>query len=646
MSFTLSAPQHHSHFLAVALTIAGSVLVGGRSSAADRFIVPVPDSPPSAPSPSPSSPSSSSASSNSESSSSSSSSDSGSSSPGSSSSHPSDHRFNVPVPGGRPSRSYGNVGSGHSHGSGWYDWYAVGCYYWDGRYYYGDGYYYSPFGAGIGFDRGNLPTRDVYASSAGGNRLPIFFPPVPPPLDTPAPAPPVGEAALVAPDELALYIDEPFYAPLSTRLAQGNLTDTLRRRLDAYQAAKMDLQAQLQGKLVALSSADAATKESALAAFAREQTPRLVALEATAEQLRSDLLRGGLVGVFSGTGDWNEHRTWRLGTGRLARDGDETLAAKFRVARAAVFYQDGLSPAQRRLLREVAMELQVQAFKPAGAASPADDGLMFFSPDTARVRLPANLPPALAEKMAAYHREKSMLKSQLRETLFQQDRATKGARAQALKQLAATQTPRLAALDQLAEDIRRDLAMNPNHSIAPNTIAFPPRLASRIAAYQKDRAALQEAIHAKLEEISRILPPTYFKVVQNPNNPTGENTLALELRTMAGSSENRQLAQQAITRFNHEHRGQAAALAQEYAGIRAATTEFAAVHPELMQGKSVESLMQEFVTASIQKEARPLYADYNVAVFQPGLSPEQRRLLFGAALQKLGLPLPGGELQP
>jgi hypothetical protein len=52
------------------------------------------------------------------------------------------------------------------------------------------------------------------------------------------------------------------------------------------------------------------------------------------------------------------------------------------------------------------------------------------------------------------------------------------------------------------------------------------------------------------------------------------------------------------------------------------------------------------VTASIQKEARPLYTDYNVAVFQPGLSPEQRRLLFAAALQKLGLPLPGGELQP
>jgi hypothetical protein len=551
------------------------------------------------------------------------------------------------VPGSRPSRSHGHVGSGgHYRGSGGYDWYAAGCFYWNGRYYYGDGYYYSPFGAGIGFDRGRLPTRDLYPSSSGGNRLPIFFPPVPPPLDTPAPAPPVGEATLVAPDELALYIDEPFYAPLSTRLAQGNLTDALRRRLDAYQAVKMDLQAQLQAKLAALSSVDAATKESSLAAFAREQTPRLVALEATAEQLRSDLLRGGLVGLFSGTGDWNEHRTWRLGTGRLARDGDETLAAKFRVARAAVFYQDDLSAAQRRLLREVAMELQAQAFKPAGAASAGDDGLVFFSPDTARVRLPTNLPPALAGKMAAYQREKSTIKSQLRETLFQHDRATKGVRARAMKKLAATQTPRLAVLEQLAEDIRRDLAMNLSRSSASDTIAFPPRLASRITAYQKDRAALQDAIHGKLEEISRILPPTHFKVVENPNNPTGENTLALELRTTAGSSENRQLAQQAIIRFNHEHRRQAAALGQEYAGIRAAITEFASVRPELTRGKSVESLMHEFVTASMQKAARPLYADYEVAVFQPGLSPEQRRLLFGAALQKLDLPLPGGELQP
>ena len=37
------------------------------------------------------------------------------------------------------------------------------------------------------------------------------------------------------------------------------------------------------------------------------------------------------------------------------------------------------------------------------------------------------------------------------------------------------------------------------------------------------------------------------------------------------------------------------------------------------------------------------YRDYQTAVFQPGLSPEQRRLLFDGALQKLALPLPDGQ---
>ena len=647
MSYIISALKIGSaHRLVLSLLIAGGAAVCRSTFASDRFIVPVPDSspppdPPSSPSP-PSSSSSSGSSSNSDSSSSSPPSDSGSSS-----SRSSDHRFNVPVPASRPSRGDGHhVRPGHSHRPGWHDWHSAECYYWGGRYYYGDGYFYSPFGDGIGFDRGRVAVYYNYPPKPDANRLPIFFPPVPPPLDTPSPTPPVGEQTLRAPDELAAYINDPFYAPLSTRLAQGNLTDALRRRLDAYQATKIELETQLKAKLAALSSTDAATKENALAAFAREQTPRLVALEAAAEDLRSDFLRSGLVGLFSGSGDWNEHRTWRIGTGHLIGDSDEGVAAKFRVARAAVFYQDGPSPAQRRLLREVAMELQIQAFTPAGATTPEDDGLVFFSPDTARVRLPANLPLALANKVAAYHLEKSTLKSQLSDTLFQQDRATKTARTRALKQLAVAQAPRITALEQRAGEIRRELAAHSNEPTALNAIAFPPPLTARIAAYQKSRAALQQAIHAKLEEISRILPPTDFKVVQNTNNPKGDNTLMLELLSTTGASEDRRRVQQAIIRFNTEHRTQAAALAQEHAGISAAITELAAADPALTRGRSAESLLQEFTTAAIQRGVRPLYTDYATAVFQPGLSPEQRRLLFGAALGKLALPLPGGEFQP
>ncbi len=46
------------------------------------------------------------------------------------------------------------------------------------------------------------------------------------------------------------------------------------------------------------------------------------------------------------------------------------------------------------------------------------------------------------------------------------------------------------------------------------------------------------------------------------------------------------------------------------------------------------------------KETEGQYREYRVAVFQPGLSPGQRRLLFDHVMEKLELPLPRGEFQP
>lgn len=555
------------------------------------------------------------------------------------------------MPGNRP--SYGSSGGGPSYGgspvydSYWGNAYWGGCYYWGGRYYFSDGYYYSLYGDGFGFDHGHLPMRQTYGTSAGGSKLSIFFPPTPPPLDTPAPVQSVSEPGLMAPDELVSFVADPFYAPLSTRLAQGNLTEPLRQRLEAYRVTKAELQAQLHAKLAALSSVDAAAKENALATFAREQTPRIVALEAAAERLRTDFLRGGLAGLFTGTGDWNEHRSWRLGTGWPGRNPDESLVPEFRVMRAAVFYQDGLTPAQRRLLREVAMELQAQAFAPAGKASPTvDETLVFFSPDTARVRLPADLPPDLAAKLSAYQKEKSALKTQLRDTLFQTDRATNSDRSKALKQLAAKQTPRLAALEEQAEDIRRGLANWPHGPMNPAAIAFPPDLMARVVAYRKELARLQEAVHAKIAEISLILPATQFTVVDNTASANGFASPTLELRPTVHSTAKRQLVEEAIAAFNAEHREQASSMQKKWTGIRGSTAAFVAAHPEAAPGKSLESVLQDLVVASGEKDARPLYEDYATAVYQPGLSPEQRRLLFDAALQKLALPLPGGEWQP
>jgi hypothetical protein len=457
------------------------------------------------------------------------------------------------------------------------------------------------------------------------------------------PTPPADAAYWAPPSELGAHGYDPFYAPLSTRLAEGNLSDALRRRLDAYQAMKVALQSELLGKLASLSSADPEARTAGLAAYAREQTPRLVALEKTAEDLRDDFLRTGLVALFSGTGDWNEYRTWRVSASQLG-DNRDSLTRKFQVARAAVYYQDGLSPAQRRLLREIAVELQAQAFMPAGSAS-ASDGTLFFSPDTARVRLPKDLPPALADRVAAYQAEKTRLKAELRDTLFQQDKASKGARAQALKQLAATQASRLSRLETMADEIRPELAAEFLRRSAVPGIALPSALAGRLVIYHEGRRKLQEAMRTTLQEIGRILPPTDFTVSQSSTEPSREFSLSLEFARTVSSEKRRQVLQ-TIDRFNREHRDEVATLQQQQLALRAAMTEFIATHPEAARGKSVDSLLQDNMAASIETGIRPLYETYRVAVLQPGLSPEQRRLLFDAALRQLDLPLPAGELQP
>ena len=58
-----------------------------------------------------------------------------------------------------------------------------------------------------------------------------------------------------------------------------------------------------------------------------------------------------------------------------------------------------------------------------------------------------------------------------------------------------------------------------------------------------------------------------------------------------------------------------------------------------------ENLATELAVALSHETGDP-YREYRLAVFQPGLSPEQRRLLFHHAIERLHVRLPDGELQP
>jgi hypothetical protein len=57
-------------------------------------------------------------------------------------------------------------------------------------------------------------------------------------------------------------------------------------------------------------------------------------------------------------------------------------------------------------------------------------------------------------------------------------------------------------------------------------------------------------------------------------------------------------------------------------------------------------LLKKFSEAMQQHEIWRNYRDYQIAVLQPGLSPEQRRLLFDAALEKIALATPDAASAP
>jgi hypothetical protein len=60
----------------------------------------------------------------------------------------------------------------------------------------------------------------------------------------------------------------------------------------------------------------------------------------------------------------------------------------------------------------------------------------------------------------------------------------------------------------------------------------------------------------------------------------------------------------------------------------------------------MNSLVKELAVQLSRLELFQRYRDYETAVLEPGLSPEQRRLLFSAALVQLDLPLPPGSRDP
>lgn len=445
--------------------------------------------------------------------------------------------------------------------------------------------------------------------------------------------------AIDAPEGLGNYVGEYFYPPLSTRLAAKKLDRKTARRLEAYWANRRVLLNELQNVLVSLQVVDPATRERELQTFAVAQTPLLSAHEKEGEALREVLVHGS--GLSSTSVDWSQDREWKLG-GNNPPPAAFTATAEAQVVRAAAFYAPGLAVEQRGLLCEISAQEPNAAF-PARFRNrtPEDPNSIFFSPETARLQLP-ELPPDLSAKIAGYVREKTALKQELRAAVIANDAASEGKRHDAFRQLAERQWPRISSLATQAEEIRRDLAALPAPLPPPLPPKIPPALTARIEECRAERRALEQARIAYHQTASRQVLHDSVAPGAAPSPAQRSEQSARRLSALRESNET----------FLRENAARFAALEAKLAQLSAALDHFAKTTPDPITGDPLDAkVLLARITASeryFDQLAREdvLYKNYRVAMLEPGLSSEQRRLLLNAAREELAQALPSGKLFP
>jgi hypothetical protein len=169
---------------------------------------------------------------------------------------------------------------------------------------------------------------------------------------------------------------------------------------------------------------------------------------------------------------------------------------------------------------------------------------------------------------------------------------------------------------------------------------LPPELATRISTYRMHKVEVLKTLYHLL---GRGTGDPYRKT-------TGEDTASGALSWMHNGTTQVEVKASELKVSTAEFNGVQARLLdelnREQAGIREALAEYFRNSNQSTGHKSINDLLKEFETAREKQEIWDKYRDYQTAVLMPGLSPEQRRLLFEAGVEKLSLPLPGGEIVP
>ena len=467
-----------------------------------------------------------------------------------------------------------------------------------------------------------------------------FFPPVPPPLESEIPVLAPLDSGPPADPELSAFVGDIFYPFLGVRLAYGELSRPVRAEILAYRNSKVALEVALHSRSFELQDADPATREAHLAALSAEQAPRIAELEAMADKILSDLRQIRVMGVPVEYTDLIAKPEWRERASGPTPPDPAGLHAQAEALRFVAFYESGLSPAQRHLLFEDAIELNDRA----RGTSDAGEGLrmLYFSPEGARIRIPESLPAPLEAKVGEYLSEKNALKAEIRGMLRATADFLRDTRTDALAKLGAEEAPRFVALEAAAEEVRRGLASLPNPPGPPAAPTLPPELTARIYAYRAHKVELLRKLRSMLAS------PTPTVASEQPAEGQGApDPVAGALAWMHDGSSRTEVQSTelrvSVGEFDRLQSELIEALNKEENGIREQLAVYARSTNGPTDRKSINDLLRDFEAARQRQEIWDKYRDYQTAVLMPGLSAAQRRLLFDAAVEQLDLPLPAGD---
>jgi len=520
-------------------------------------------------------------------------------------------------------------GPGYTYGRPWDPFWGE-AFYWNGAYHYWGGRYYSPFDNVYGW---NWYQNDWYEKRYSTdpepsplerireNDIPFFFPPFPPPVGVSAPLPDGSSLTEAAPKTLGMYLNESFYPQLGTRLRQGLLTKEMESLITKYRQKKLEETRRLREKLAEVAARPLEERKALLQSFAGEQRIRLQELEREEERIRSGLLsrRLGEASI-----DWNSQREWKLADSS-DQDADARKRMLFLVVRAAAHYRSSLSASQRRLAAEAAMEIQMELFREAaGAASEASETILFFSPEKVQIRLPHDLPESLRIRLGVYAETKARLRGELVAAIEAADDDSDVKRKIAFEALARRQASSLDALEVMADEIRTEIIRTNSQFEPPARLGLPAKLIERLTTFNAEKEKLRRELARLHENLAARL------AAEEKTGSSATSTLDGE-PPASGPSE--QLARE-LEEFRQKNSTRFAELDSNMASIK--TELDAHLEQKGMAGRDINKLTAE-LTQWVRQQ------DYQTAVFEPGLSLEQRRLLFDAALEEMDMPLPRRE---